>query len=244
MKKGTLKNCFFGFIFILIIAYLILPFTSYKPLLPGYHEFIYTPKKYKQLKFKLSKEKDELKSEFNRAVTKADQKVCLRKAKKKFKYTLYDKLFPYWYGTRWNFYGTTTIPGEGSIACGYFVTTALQDVGCEINRAKLAQVASERMIQSLVKKSNIKSYYDKPINELIAELKKEGDGVSIIGLDNHTGFLICDNKQIYFVHSSGRAPFCVVKENASESIILKKSKAKVVGRLTQDEAFIKKWIAD
>jgi hypothetical protein len=242
MKKGTIKNCFFGLVLLVITAYLIIPFTSYKPLLPGYHEYIFTPQKYKQLKFNLSKERADLKDGFNNALTNEDRNLCIKKAKRKFKSILIDKVFPFWYGTRWNFYGTTTTPGEGSIACGYFVTTVLQDAGCDLNRTKLAQVASEKMIQALVTKNNIKSFYDKPCSVMLSAIQKEGEGVSVIGLDNHTGFLICDRKEIYFIHSTGRFPFCVIKEKASESIILKRSKAKVVGFLTKDDHFIKKWM--
>src|SRR5437764_1215954 len=38
-------------------------------------------------------------------------------------------IFPAWFGTPWDFNGTTQTPGEGKIACGYFVTTVMRDLG-------------------------------------------------------------------------------------------------------------------
>ncbi|WP_225432174.1 hypothetical protein, partial [Limosilactobacillus reuteri] len=46
-------------------------------------------------------------------------------------------LFSHWKNTAWDFNGTSTVPGEGSIACGFFVTTLLQDMDLNINRRKL-----------------------------------------------------------------------------------------------------------
>jgi hypothetical protein len=63
-----------------------------------------------------------------------------------------DSIIPYWFGTKWNFYGTTEVPRNGSIACGYFVTTVLRDAGLRINRIKLAQAASEEMMKSVCHK--------------------------------------------------------------------------------------------
>ncbi len=50
--------------------------------------------------------------------------------------TLVEDIFNYWYGTPWDFNGTTNIPNQGSIACGYFVTTTLKHLGFNIPRFK------------------------------------------------------------------------------------------------------------
>lgn len=56
-----------------------------------------------------------------------------------------DSLFSYWYGTPWDFCGTTRVPKQGKIACGYFVTAILNDAGFKVP-IKWAQLASEDMI--------------------------------------------------------------------------------------------------
>jgi hypothetical protein len=154
------------------------------------------------------------------------------------------KVFPYWYGTKWDFNGTTETPNEGSIACGYFVTTVLRDMGAPIKRAKMAQCASEEMIRSLVSKKNIHHLSGLKKEELEKKLKKLGEGLYVIGLDNHTGFISVSGDGSYFIHSSGRYPFQVVKEQVVESKVLSKSRYKVVGKLTSDDGFLKSWVKE
>ena len=113
---------------------------------------------------------------------------------------LTNKIFPYWYGTKWDYNGTTQKPNEGEIACGYFVTTTLRDTGLNINRIKLAQCASEEMIQSIVSEKNIFRFSNKSIQEFENILKSKGNGIYIVGLDNHTGFVLISNNSNFFIH--------------------------------------------
>jgi hypothetical protein len=152
------------------------------------------------------------------------------------------KVFPYWYGTKWGFYGTTEKPNEGEIACGYFVTTTLRDMGVSIKRIKLAQCASEEMIKSLVSSSNIQRFSNVDINAFEAKLKTTGNGIFVVGLDNHTGFLLLSDEGNYFIHSSGSFPYKVEKDILSKSPILIKSKYKVVGKLSADKQFLNNWV--
>jgi hypothetical protein len=45
---------------------------------------------------------------------------------------LLNHIYPYWYGTGWNYNGTTEIPKVGETACGYFVSTTLKHIGFQI----------------------------------------------------------------------------------------------------------------
>jgi hypothetical protein len=146
------------------------------------------------------------------------------------------------YGTKWNFYGTTQKPNEGTIACGYFVTTTLRDMGVPINRVKMAQCASEEMIRSLCTKKHIHHLSNLGIPEFEKQLKKFGNGLYVVGLDNHTGFLLLSTQGNYFIHASGIYPFQVVKDKLSESPLLIKSKYRVVGKISGDEVFLRKWV--
>lgn len=140
-----------------------------------------------------------------------------------------DSLLPCWYGTKWDFNGTTTQPQKGAIACGYFVTTVLQDIGVRINRIKLAQCPSSVLIERTC--SNISRYSNKPLQHFINEVKTKGPGLYITGLDNHTGFICNDGIDIYFIHSSYYSPKAVVKERAIESLPLKNSKFRMIGKI-------------
>jgi hypothetical protein len=142
-----------------------------------------------------------------------------------------DSLFSCWYGTTWDFYGTTQQPGKGSIACGYFVTTVLRDVGIPLNRVKLAQCASEEMIKALTFKISITRFSNQPLNVFVEKLKKKEKGLYIIGLDFHTGFIIHNGEELYFIHASYAVPKIVRKERVVESGILAASKYKVIGKV-------------
>jgi hypothetical protein len=153
-----------------------------------------------------------------------------------------DSLFPYWAGTPWDFNGTTQQPGEGSIACGYFATTLLRDMGVPVNRVKMAQCVSSKLIQSVVTKNNIANYSHLSLGDFIEALKKKGTGVSIIGLDFHTGFLVTDGQQCWFIHSNYIGREGVIKEPAATSAALKASKTRLAGHLTEDDDFLNKWL--
>ncbi len=159
----------------------------------------------------------------------------------KFAAVLVDKIFPYWYGTDWDFNGTSQNPNEGKIACGYFVTTTLKQVGLDINRIKLAQCASEEMIKELVSSDNIYRFSNKSIDEFEKSLVKIGNGIYVVGLDNHTGFVYISKNGNYFIHSSGIYPYKVVKDKLSESRLIVNSKYRVVGNLSSDEKLLSNW---
>ncbi len=154
---------------------------------------------------------------------------------------LTDSIFSQWYGTKWDFYGTTQIPNEGKIACGYFVTTTLQDAGVKLQRSKLAQLASEEMIKTLVRKSDIHRFSNYKIDKFNSEIKKLGKGLYVIGLDNHTGFILNKNDSVFFIHSSGIYPYCVMKEYAPESKLLVHSKYRVVGKISTPTFLKEHW---
>jgi hypothetical protein len=151
-----------------------------------------------------------------------------------------DSMSYYWENTDWEFYGTSEIPGKGAIACGYFVTTVLRDVGFKINRVKLAETYSEKMIKALVKPQYIKRYQPYKHGKFIEDIRKAGDGLYIIGLDFHTGFIICRNKEVYFLHSNYTSR--VMNEIALGSPVLSRNEYAVTGKISADTALIGHWL--
>jgi hypothetical protein len=218
---------------ITVVLIMIIWVSPYRAILPGYHAFYFTPKKYEKELTKLESDK------------KVIAKLSKQKQQQFFINALTKQIFPFWYGTRWSFYGNTTIPGDGSIACGYFVTTTLSHAGVKLNRIKLAQCASEEMIRSLVQKQNITHFNSLSLQNFINGISKKGKGIYIIGLDNHTGFIYIDStNEVRFIHASGRFPFCVINEKASESVVLEKSDYKVVGKISDDDVFLKNYFTN
>ncbi len=205
-----------------------LHYVKQKPLLWGYHEFYYTPSKYK--------------AKLNRLALIRTKLEPNRPNLNRIFVNHFSNLMPFWYGTRYSFYGQTHTPGEGSIACGYFVTTVLQDLGVPIERDKLAQLPSEEMIKELVAKKSIQRFSKYDIDDFLQRIRLSGQGLYIVGLDTHTGFILYENEEIRFIHASGSFPFAVVNERAKDAKALQKSIYRVVGKVSDDKAFLGKWV--
>jgi len=185
--------------------------------------------------------KNKLLLNYKDAVTETEKQQILTKAEKLFTNALLNNIIEAWYGTPWEFYGTTEIPNEGTIACGYFVTTVLRDAGVKLDRVHLAEIESETMISTLIDKKYITRYRNIYWRDFLENVKKAGDGLYIIGLDYHTGFLLCKDGKVYFINSNIPG---VMKENAESAYMLCVSRYRVTGRITNNAEFIKKWLSD
>jgi hypothetical protein len=152
---------------------------------------------------------------------------------------LSDSVFPAWYGTKWDFNGITNVPKEGLIACGYFVSTTLKHVGFNLNRYKMAQQAASVIINKTCGKSYVKTYRNS--DTLIKRLSKKPDGLYVLGLDYHVGFLLVEKGKVFFVHAdfiNGK----VVRQPASTSEAFNSSGLYVLGQLTRNPALMNKWL--
>ncbi len=232
------------YIFVFLIGILFLLFYLYAcrffPGLPGYHEIYFTPKAYEESLKKITLAQHAFSEEYHINSNKTHTE---KRARTYFFDALNDDLFNFWLGTSYDFYGQTHVPGKGEIACGYFVTTLLEDMGCKINRNGLAKMASENMIKNLVQEKYIKRYSNQTLNRFLDDVRFQGKGIYVVGLDTHTGFIVNDGDEIYFVHASGRNPWQVVEERASDSLVLEASSYRVLGSLSHDPEFVKKWIS-
>lgn len=155
---------------------------------------------------------------------------------------LLNGLLPQWYGTPWAFEGTTTLPRNGQIACGYFVTTVLQHAGFNLPRVKWACVPSETLIKAITDKRNIKHYINTEAANVEAGIKASGPGIYIVGLDMHVGFIVNTGSEISFVHSNYYEPATGVMSQPLNSINpLRDSNYRVVGKILNDE-MVRRWI--
>ena len=113
---------------------------------------------YKEIVSTLAADKLKLASRYQEASTTEQKNALIAEARMVLTRTIYSDLFPSWYGTAWDFNGTTEIPRQGKIACGYFVSTVLRDAGLKVERAQLAQQASENIILSLIRDSYVRRF--------------------------------------------------------------------------------------
>ena len=148
--------------------------------------------------------------------------------------------FDQWQGTEWDFNGTTRTPRKGKIACGYFITTVLSDAGFKIPRVKWAQQASEYYITRMT--SDVKRFSNQSSETMKNYFLKQPDGLYVVGLDNHVGFVYKSGKEVTFTHASYYDPKIGVQ---TEELIgdnpFAKSAYRVVGRILNKE-MIRKWI--
>jgi hypothetical protein len=150
----------------------------------------------------LEKKRRGLAAAFAKAKTeKAKQKVRDR-ARAAVLTAIRSDILPAWDGTAWDYHGTTTTPGEGVIACGYYVTTVLRDSGFKVERAKLAQQPSERITTTLVPESEIWRFRRGDEEAVVDAIRERGDGLYVVGLDDHVGLLDVAGEQVRFCHAS------------------------------------------
>jgi hypothetical protein len=168
--------------------------------------------------------------------------AVLREAATALSDTIGRNLAPFWYGTPWDFNGTSQTPGQGCIACGYFVSTLLKHSGMNVERVRLAQQASQNIILTLTAAPYLYKGHGMRLEAFAAKIKALGPGLSIVGLDNHVGILWHDGSELWFLHSTVAETRDVIKERASESRVLANSKYRIAGQITADPALIEAWL--
>ena len=200
-----------------------------------------TADEYKASVAKLEAERRGLASRYESAGP-SERSTVITEARTLLSRAIYNDLFPAWYGTPWDFNGTSEIPQQGKIACGYFVSTVLRDAGWKVERVRLAQQASENIILSLTTERYVKRFRRVPIAKFVDDVTQSGPGVYIVGLDIHVGFIVNTGDEVHFIHSSYVDPYTVVKEKAIESLILAGSNYRVLGNVLADDGLIGNWL--
>lgn len=201
------------------------------------------PVAYEQLKTQLANERSQLQQAFINAETAAEQEAVLDDAS-----VLLERMMPQlmrcWLGTPWDFNGTATIPGEGKIACGYYVSVIMRDAGFKVQRIKLAQQPSQRILRTFVPTK--KDYWvsgGMPYDEYATRISGKYEGINIVGLDKHVAFVVVKNGELRFVHSGGLLRK-VVDESKEDAHALKVSNYRVIGNLSRNRAMLQKWVLD
>jgi hypothetical protein len=150
-------------------------------------------------------------------------------------------ILPAWNGTPWSLGGTALGPGEKPVACGYFVSTALEHAGLRVERRRLGQQAAENIVRTLVPADRVARFRRAPLDLFLHTVAGGGDGVYVVGLDYHVGFLVIEGGTSFFHHASRQAGQ-VVREPAVLSRALARSSYRVVGKLF-DRGLARTWLA-
>lgn len=195
------------------------------------------PKTYAQCKEEIQSQRDVFAQRFrdssNEAVLEGTRRYLVG--------VVTDEIFPRWLGTEWSFNGTTEEPRTGSIACGYFVSTVLRDVGFNLERVRLAQRAAEYIILTFCERDSVRRFRHVDVDDFVAEVKDMGPGLYVLGLDIHVGFVLHDGENLRFVHSSYKAPYKVVSEPLTTSAPVVTSEYRVIGDIVTDRV-LRAWL--
>lgn len=199
------------------------------------------PAKYATLKRDLERWRKELAARHGKAnnpaerqAVEADARIILERA--------LPAMMRCWLGTGYDFDGTAQGPGEGKIACGYFVATVLRDAGFKVDRYKLARQPSENILRSFLPGKACHLTVGQDYQKFTGEMERREPGVYLVGLDTHVGFLVVTGGGFRLLHASGSSPWCVVDEGPDEAGVLLRSSWRMVGNLTQDAPVIRRWL--
>jgi hypothetical protein len=225
--RRKIKKAFFFGIFALFLLY-ISPFNY---LLPGYSLF-FGSADYEREKARSRKKIEHLKKRYGKENAPFPKEMLLEARDSLLE--AFDRNTPYWFGTKYDFNGTSQTPQRGKIACGFFVSGVLADIGFRIDKKKFGRMGSEQFIRKLIDKKFIRRYAKTSNEKFWEAVEKMPDGLFVVGLDTHIGFLRKKGGNSEFIHASSLGQACVLSESAKQSRTLSKSKLKVVGLLSED----------
>jgi hypothetical protein len=147
-----------------------------------------------------------------------------------------------WLGTPWDFYGTSEAPGQGKVACGYFVSTLLRDAGVRVERVRLAQQASEYIVKSVAPEGRTARFRQGRVDAVLHWVRAQPERWFVVGLDYHVGLLLrLDDGEVRLCHASVLSPSAAVCEDAQEALAMA-SGYHVVGALFTPR-LVQRWLA-
>lgn len=199
------------------------------------------PAKYEVLAKDLERWRKELAARHRSARNGTERSVVEKDARILLEHAL-PEMMRCWLGTPWDYSGTAKGPGQGRIACGYFVATVLKDAGFQVDRYRLAQQPSGNILRSFLPKDACTLTVGKEYGAFADEMATRDPGVYVVGLDTHVAFLVVGDDGFRFIHSSGSKPWCVVDEGREEAEVLRRSNWRMTGNLTADKEVIRRWL--
>ncbi|MCB9795290.1 MAG: hypothetical protein H6741_21515 [Alphaproteobacteria bacterium] len=104
----------------------------------------------------------------------------------------------------------------------------------------MAQQASEFIILSLTPAEQVQRFHGVDVERVVDAVHAGGDGLYLVGLDFHVGFLLREAGEVRFCHSSYLTPGTVVCEDALSAPALP-SRYTVLGKLMQ-KRMISQWL--
>lgn len=193
---------------------------------------------YSQVLDSILRKKEELKLYYE---ISSDKNKALDSVGKFVVEALFNKVIPYWYGTRWSMSGSTQLPKQGYVGCSYFVCNTMSAIGFKFDRCGVARASSRNIARTFQLSENVvllKGFTSQQIVDYVKQNCKEG--FYTLGLDYHVEYLLYYQNVVYIIHS-GRTSGRVEIENAETSAGLN-SNRHYIGEITTNENLMLKWL--
>jgi hypothetical protein len=177
---------------------------------------------------------------------KRERAALRQRARERVVAAIVRDIFPRWYGTPWAFEGTAARPGEAPVACGYFVAAALENAGLRLSRRRFGQAGALAIQRALTpRESDLQRFFSIPADDLERGIRALGDGLYVIGLDVHVGFVVVDGHDVRLVHASYTGARVVLSEPlaAAQAIDNSRPSGYFVTPLFRDDRLIEMWLS-
>ncbi|WP_062060693.1 hypothetical protein [Aquimarina longa] len=173
-----------------------------------------------------------------------NKKLSIDSLSSLFKISLVNRILPFWEGTEWSFEGHTSIPRKGKIACGYFVSTTLKDLGVNLNRYRLAQQSPINEARSLALNTKVIEIFENSKEENISKIQSTfKDGIHFIGFDaSHVGYILKEKGELYMIHSNYIDFKGVEIEKIESSDVFASYDRYYLAELSTNEMLLKSWV--
>jgi len=185
---------------------------------------------------------DELRAELSEKLKQGY--ITFDHVKAEFTTLLVDQIIPHWYGTPWSYEGPTAVPNQGNIACGYFISTTLRDVGLKLNRYALAQKSPMDEAKTISCGVDIISVVQDRPEQAFEEIDRlTQEGIYFIGFDEgHVGYLLKREGQLLLIHSNYFWPGLVCMEKFEDSKAFNSFSKFHLVDISNNDALIQRWL--
>lgn len=213
----------------------------FEVLITGEKQAVPDSERYEVLVAELRRWREDLAEEYSKAESEERRRAVEHDARVVLELVM-PEMMRCWLGTGYDFNGTAEKPGEGNVACGYFVSTVLRDAGFKVNRFKLAQQPSENIMKTFIARKDCQLKVGEDFESYADWVEGMERGIYFVGLDTHVGFIVNHGDGMRFLHSSGAGRVGVVEERRRNAWAIRNSRWRMLGPLSGDPGVIRTWL--
>lgn len=167
---------------------------------------------------------------------------------------LVEQIFPRWLGMPWTMAiiedglrPDARVPWEEGrgISCSFFVVSTLENAGLRLaGRRVFAGAVSLPVQRSLSpRRQDLRRWHGIGPAGLKRKMLAWGDGLYLVGLNCHIGYIAVRDGDVRFVHASYTEPYRVVDEPLAGAAAIAYSPGYVVTALFRDDRLIEHWLS-